>query len=376
MGYRFLLTAIAPAMLFGAGAQRPEQTQHATQSDAPETPRFELVSTIAFSNTFGATREALFNNAEIFLLDRDGTNPRQLTENQAADAFPTVSPDGKKLVFDSNRLRDVTTIPPEPLNTSDLFVMNADGTEQTHLIRGASPTWSSDSKRIAFHASASGTGRPILITPGSATSDSDLFVADVDDLLSGVEAPRNVTNSPEFIDDDPDWSPDGGTLVFTRHDVAGNHMNAVTAEIYALDVDGTGAPRRLTFNGFEERAPDISPDGTRIVFMCRVGDPANPPPAPQVPTFELCVISADGTGEIQRLTTNQLGGATPNWSPNGEQILFHRNIGGVNQLFVINPDDIDPNDPADPDRIGTQITSGERFNQFPSWDLLRVKADR
>jgi TolB protein len=349
-----------------------------TQAHA-DNDSFEPVSTIAFSNTFGTNRDQQFNNAEIYLTSVNPSGgflpPRRLTDNQAMDVFATVSPDGKKIVFDSNRLRDVDAVPEEPLNTSDLFVMNTDGTEQTHLIRGASPTWSPDSKRIAFHASASGTGRPILTTPGSATSDSDLFIADVDDLINRVEAPRNVTNSPEFIDDDPDWSPDGGTLVFTRHDVAGPHMNAVTAEIYALDVDGTGAPRRLTFNGFEERAPDISPDGTRIVFMCRVGDPN---PGSQVPTFELCVINADGdgTGQMQRLTTNQLGGATPNWSPDGQQIVFHRNVGGVNQLFVINPDDIDPNDPADPDRIGTQITSGARFNQFATWDLLRVKVDK
>ena len=90
------------------------------------------MSTIAFSNTFGATRDEQFNNAEIFLLDPDGTNPRQLTDNQAADAFPTLSPNGKRIVFDSNRLRGAG-----PLNTSDLFVMNTDGTEQTHLIRAA-----------------------------------------------------------------------------------------------------------------------------------------------------------------------------------------------------------------------------------------------
>ena len=275
-------------------------------------------------------------------------------------------------MFDSNRLRGAG-----PLNTSDLFVMNTDGTGQTHLIRAASPTWSPDSKRIAFHASASGTGLPILTTPGSATSDSDLFIANVDDLLKRVEAPRNVTNTPDFIDDDPDWSPDGHTLTFTRHDVDGNHMNAVTAEIYTLDVHGSGEPQRLTFNGFEERAPDVSPDGTRIVFMCGVGDPANPPPAPQLPTFELCVINADGTGEIHGSPTTGWATATPNWSPDGQQIVFHRDLGGGrNQLFVINPDDIDPNDPADSDRIGTQLTSGETSNLLASWDLLRVKADK
>ena len=139
---------------------------------------WQLASTIAYSNTFGATVDEQFNNAEIFLIDPDGSNPRRLTDNHATDAFPTLSPNGKKIVFDSNRLRGTG-----PLNTSDLFVMNTDGTEQTHLIRASSPTWSPDSKHIAFHASASGTGLPILTTPGSATIDSDLFIANVDDLV-------------------------------------------------------------------------------------------------------------------------------------------------------------------------------------------------
>src|SRR5437773_3571531 len=87
--------------------------------------------------------------AEIYLMDGDGTNPRRLTQNNFADGFPALSPDGKRIVFDSNRLLTVG----EPFNTSDLFVMKADGTEQLSLVRGSSATWSPDSRRIAFHAS-------------------------------------------------------------------------------------------------------------------------------------------------------------------------------------------------------------------------------
>jgi Tol biopolymer transport system component len=54
-----------------------------------------------------------------------------LTENSYADGFPALSPDGSRIVFDSNRLRTEG----EPINTSDLFVMNADGTEQV-FVRG------------------------------------------------------------------------------------------------------------------------------------------------------------------------------------------------------------------------------------------------
>ena len=112
MAHRFLLTAIAPAMLLGAGPHRLDHLQHVALSDAAMPPRFELASPIAFSNTFGATVDEQFNNAEIYLLDPDGTTPRRLTDNQAADAFAAVSTDGKKIVFDSNRNRGTG-----PLNT-------------------------------------------------------------------------------------------------------------------------------------------------------------------------------------------------------------------------------------------------------------------
>ena len=135
-------------------------------------------------------------------------------------------------------------------------------------------------------------------------------------------------------------------------------------------------PQRLTFNGFEERAPDVSPDGTRIVFMCRIGDPANPPPAPQLPTFEICVINADGTGEIQRLTNNRVGDATPNWSPDGQQIVFHRDAWRRPQPAVRDqPRRHRPDDPTD-QTGGRRSPPASRSNLLASWDLLRVKVDK
>src|SRR5688572_27343537 len=144
-----------------------------------------VVSTIAFASTRDnpdAMPEINWN--EIYLIDylTDGTfsTPRRLTENADADFFAALSPDGKgKIVFDSNRRR----VPGEPDNTSDLFLMNHDATEPPmFLTRGGSPTWSpagphgQASKKIAFHASASGAGLPISIFPGAATEDSDIFV--------------------------------------------------------------------------------------------------------------------------------------------------------------------------------------------------------
>src|SRR5262245_4634115 len=206
---------------------------------------FALESTIAFTST----RDD-FVTAEIYLMSPDGSNPRRLTENTGGNAFAALSPDGKKIVFDSNRNR----VEGEPVNTSDLFVMDNKGDEQRFLIRGSSGAWSPDSKNIAFHASASGTGLPTRTDPGGATSDSDIFVANVDDLLDGVAGPMNLTNSPEAIDDDADWSPDGRRILFTSHPVTDDPLRSNLAEAYVINVDGTGVTR-LTFNAEEERGP-------------------------------------------------------------------------------------------------------------------------
>src|SRR5437773_10984807 len=50
--------------------------------------------------------------AEIYLLNADGTNARRLTQNAHFDGFPALSPDGTRIVFESNRLR----IAGEPFN--------------------------------------------------------------------------------------------------------------------------------------------------------------------------------------------------------------------------------------------------------------------
>src|SRR5215475_6194447 len=180
------------------------------------------VSTIVFTNTPVPPAPV---RLEIYRLsmNEDGTPDtntlRQLTRDEVslhglvvANAFAKFSPGGKRIVFDSNRNR----LPTEPANTSDLFLMKADGQDQRLLTRGSSATWSPNGKYIAFHASASGTGLPIRPDPGAPYPDSDIFVMRVLDD-DEIEGPINITNSPLDVEEDPDWSPDGKKIVFTRH---------------------------------------------------------------------------------------------------------------------------------------------------------------
>ena len=342
-----MVIGVSGVALLGAWAQ----TQKRSEKESG------LRSTIAFVSTRhdpaadpAVDSQRAWLAAEIYLMDGDGTNPRRVTENSYSDGFPSLSPDGRRIVFDSHRLR----ADGDPRNISGLFVMNADGTGQTSLVRGSSATWSPDGKSIAFHASASGTGQPINSLPGAATTDSDIFVMNVDDFLNNRLRPKNITNNPAAIDDDPDWSPRGGQIIFTSHAVTDNTDNHATAEIYMIDADGKRKPTRLTNNTEEERAPSSSPDGKRIVFCCRRGGP----------DLEICVMNADGTGQMQ-LTENTIGDLTPSWSPDGQKIVFHRRVGqrGQFQLFLINAD-------------GTgekQLTDPPGLNAFPNWGEVRSR---
>jgi Tol biopolymer transport system component len=340
---------------------------------------FELVSKIAITSTRDNPTGDPFLTAEIYLINPDGTDPQRLTDNAFGDGFAVLSPDGKKIVFESNRL----TADSGTLNISDLFVMDADGTNQELLTRGNSATWSPDGKDIIFHASDlyydSGglyTGVPARPDPGAATRDSDLFLANVDDLafapdvLSKTQLVTNITNTPTIIEDDPDWSAANGLVVFTARPAPldpNTPVNFNATEIYVMDpLHPELEPLRLTYNTFEERAVDWSPDGTQIAFSARI------PEGPGNQEGEICVMNlADGI--IHQLTSNTFAEPTVHWSPDGAQIAFQRAVPGQGpQMFTMNP-------ALNPDGtlpVATQVTFPPGINLGAGWGEVRTKVEK
>ncbi|MBX7172436.1 MAG: winged helix-turn-helix domain-containing protein [Pyrinomonadaceae bacterium] len=109
-------------------------------------------------------------DAEIWIMDADGNNQKQLTDNEAADYSPKVSPDGRYVVFVSNRS-----------NSKILWRMNIDGTNPmilSNLPNALSPTISPDGSSVYFSAMDSQTSRLTLwkvpINGGEATQISKL----------------------------------------------------------------------------------------------------------------------------------------------------------------------------------------------------------
>ena len=93
-----------------------------------------------------AGKIAFHRNGEIYVMNADGSEQTNISNNPAFDGYPHWSPDGKKIAFMTSR---------DGINY-EIYVMNADGTSQTRLTNNADldaePSWSPDGTKIAFRS--------------------------------------------------------------------------------------------------------------------------------------------------------------------------------------------------------------------------------
>ena len=152
--------------------------------------------------------------------------------------------------------------------------------------REGAPSWSRDSKQIAYYAEQPG-------------GKADLFVLD---LESGVS--EALFTSPQADEGAPAFSPDGTRIAYDS-DASGNF------DIYVMPFGSTRASR-VTQHPARDLAPAWSPDSTQIVFMSD---------RDSKPEFDIYRMRADGS-QVERLTK----GAThwfPQYSPDGTQLAMH-----------------------------------------------------
>ena len=264
-------------------------------------------------------------NFEIYVMDADGKKQRRLSNNDFPDKNPAWSPDGRRIIFVSDRNKNIAEeegpimvdggiIIGDMRKRPQIYVMDADGKNQRRLsnefVAEWQPSWSPDGRRVVFTSSgamdvAGGHWR-IYVTDADGGNKQRLSKGAVDDYY-------------------PAWSPDGTRIAFVSiRDGRGN------LDIYVMDADGSNQ-HRLTENPEHEWEPAWSPDSTRIAFT------SSRLPDVVAANSDIYVMDADGKNR-RKLTRNPSRNTDPSWSPDGERIVFVSNRDGNYEIYVMNAD--------------------------------------
>ncbi|MFC1712462.1 DUF5050 domain-containing protein [Candidatus Poribacteria bacterium] len=222
---------------------------------------------IVFTHADVKGGEWVQQSCEIYVMDADGSNQRNLTNSPGIDWSPAWSPDGQRIAFVS--WRD---------GNSEIYVMGADGSNQRRLTNNPAvenePDWSPDGERIVFRSMRDGK--------------NEVYVMDADGTNQS-----NLTNNPASGDGWQKWSPDGERIAFTSNR-DGNW------EIYVMDADGSNQ-HSLTNHPADDWSPSWSPDGQKIVFTSYRDGPG-----------EIYVMDADGKNQ-RNLTNHPMEDGGYNW---------------------------------------------------------------
>ena len=166
--------------------------------------------------------------ANIYVMNDDGSNVRRLTDTPLSVGSPRWSPDGSQIAF----MMDLHTTQPNKWQQYDVFVMNADGTQQRNLTQHPKqdgfPCWSPDGKYLVFERA----GHTTL----------EIFVMELETRKIWQLTDLGSASSPS-------WSPDGKEIAYEFARAGeGTH-------IYIMDADGRNnhplirRPRRGAFGG-------------------------------------------------------------------------------------------------------------------------------
>ncbi len=288
-------------------------------------------------------------NAEVYVMDDDGGNIRNLTNNPAADNNPRWSPDGKELLFVSTRT-----------NGSQVWLLPADGGEARQLTNFSTgvdnPVWSSDGKGIIFSSDVypdCGADDQCNQLIDSTTSKGPIHAHLADHLLyrhwtSWKDGKNTHTfsynlDTKKYTDltpgtyDAPSWelggvglavSPDGKEICYvSNHDPV--EAVSTNKDLWLVPSSG-GEPKNITAeNKAYDGNPAYSPDGDYIAYLAQT-----------IPAYEsdlFHVYLYDRRNGMRRNLTARFDNwvSAIAWSRDSRRVYFTAQVKGHTPLYAV-----------------------------------------
>ena len=263
------------ASVIGGPLKRLTRSPRSWELEPAWSPDGRTIAYAAVDETQAATR------TRIWTVNANGASRRRLSPlTDAEERSPAWAPDSARIAF----LHDISAA------QFNVYSMAANGSERTRLTRAlqdeeSSITWSPSGSDIALLRTANARD------PGHARIDVWMMRADG----SGQTRVTDKANFGSLC-----WSADGQVLAY------------VSRGQISLTRLATGKSRRIYTPG-QLDAFSWSPDGkTFAVILTRAG------------RTDLHTVSADGTGNLRRLTNDRIAETNPQWSPDGKLIGFAR----------------------------------------------------
>ena len=291
MGVRLKIcgAVLAASVLVGsalhASSKPRENVTNASDRDYPAAKLSTLRGKIAYSPGVHAH--------SLWVMSFDGSHRRQITHAGAhADFDPDWSPDGKNIVFRTERGRYDSN----NTGAQGIFVVNTKTLRERQIqprTGGLFPAWAPNGKRIAFTGLNPTCCGEVIVTSKPDGSD------------------KRIVKLPTAAGECLAWSPDSTKLAFCGHQGDGNWA------VWVMNADGSNPhqlthPRAIEPAGTGGDSPSAwSPDGKQIIYWS--WQPAG---------GELFVVNSDGS-DAHQLTHWDGGDEATNWLPDGRIVFVH-----------------------------------------------------
>lgn len=280
----FSVTGLGPNITVGAYVTAVVNGKETTPSNTA------IVTTLTPKFSFTSNRDG---NEEVYIMDINGTNQSNISNNGSDDNMARWSHDQRFLVFVSNRDGNM-----------NIYKMRRDGSEQepltTHAADDFTPAFSKDGTKIVFTSTRDG--------------NQEIYSMNSD----GTNLTRLTTNGAD--DYAPSWNSDATKIAFvsTRD---GNE------EIYVMNADGSNKTN-LTNNPANDEFPRFNTDDSKILFTSN-----------RLLNENIHFMNADGSG-VTSVTLNPASETFSSWligDPVGK-LLFDTNRDGNREIYVVNQD--------------------------------------